>query len=272
MGRVGCGYHPDRVAHARVTCGAIHGRKAWKLGDAFSSRFAGVLSRYAPHQSRYFLTRLWAVHSSHTRVLKWFFLGSNTQSRCVEAHQDARRYGGPTRPSSCRMLGSSPDTRTPAGGDASRAFPARRRRRRTERTPKFAILPSGAVCVALAGALACSGVARVHAALPNGSYEIHAAIDAAYPEGASTSMKSNPPSPRSPPQPRQNNHNASETTNFGTKIQTLTILPPVLLHLHPRRRRHRLIIPVPTPAQRDMPHHPVLRARRREGHPWWTRR
>jgi hypothetical protein len=28
-----------------------------------------------PHQSRYFLTRLWAVHSSHTRVLKWFFLG-----------------------------------------------------------------------------------------------------------------------------------------------------------------------------------------------------
>ena len=155
-------------------------------------------------KSRYFLTRLWAVHSSHTRVLKWFFLGSNTQSRCVEAHQDARRYGGPTRPSSCRMLGSSPDTRTPAGGDASRAFPARRRRRRTERTPKFAILPSGAVCVALAGALACSGVARVHAALPNGSYEIHAAIDAAYPEGASTSMKSNPPSPRSRPQPRQN--------------------------------------------------------------------
>ena len=75
MGRVGRGYHPDRVAHARVTCDAIHGRKAWKLGDAFSSRFAGVLSRYAPHQSRYFLTRLWVIHSSHTRVLKWFFLG-----------------------------------------------------------------------------------------------------------------------------------------------------------------------------------------------------
>jgi len=153
------------------------------------------------------------AHAGVEVVFSWL---PTPKSRCVEAHQDARRYGGPTRPSSCRMLGSSPDTRTPAGGDASRAFPARRRRRRTERTPKFAILPSGAVCVALAGALACSGVARVHAALPNGSYEIHAAIDAAYPEGASTSMKSNPPSPRSPPQPRQNNHNARETTNFGT--------------------------------------------------------
>ena len=31
MGRVGRGYHPDRVAHARVTCDAIHGRKARKL-------------------------------------------------------------------------------------------------------------------------------------------------------------------------------------------------------------------------------------------------
>ena len=200
-------------------------------------------------------------------------MASNTQSRCVEAHQDARRYGGPTRPSSCRMLGSSPDTRTPAGGDASRAFPARRRRRRTERTPKFAILPSGAVCVALAGALACSGVARVHAALPNGSYEIHAAIDAAYPEGASTSMKSNPPSPRSPPTtPPKIAVKPPTGDKDPNAASSLTILPPVLLHLHPRRRRHRLIIPVPPTAQRDMPHHPVLRARRREGHPGWTRR
>ena len=209
---------------------------------------------------------------AHAGVEVGFFLASNTQSRCVEAHQDARRYGGPTRPSSCRMLGSSPDTRTPAGGDASRAFPARRRRRRTERTPKFAILPSGAVCVALAGALACSGVARVHAALPNGSYEIHAAIDAAYPEGASTSMKSNPPSPRSPPQPRQKCVKPPTGDKDPNAASSLTILPPVLLHLHPRRRRHRLIIPVPPTAQRDMPHHPVLRARRREGHPGWTRR
>ena len=75
MGRVGRGYHPDRVAHARVTCDAIHGRKAWKLGDAFSSRFAGVLSRYAPHQSRYFLTKVMGrplvAHAGVEVVFSW---------------------------------------------------------------------------------------------------------------------------------------------------------------------------------------------------------
>ena len=80
------------------------------------------------------------------------------------------------------MVGS-PDARPPAGGDAPRAFPARRRRQRTSGHPPLAEFGRVASRLALAGlALACSGVARVAAADPNGSYEIHAAIDAAFPE------------------------------------------------------------------------------------------
>lgn len=94
------------------------------------------------------------------------------------------------------MVGS-PDARPPAGGDAPRAFPARRRRQRTSGHPPLAEFGRVASRLALAGlALACSGVARVAAADPNGSYEIHAAIDAAFPEGA---RRSNVASPRRAP-------------------------------------------------------------------------
>ena len=85
----------------------------------------------------------------------------------------------------------------PADGDAPRAFPARRRRQRTSGQPPLAEFGRVASRLALAGlALACSGVARVAAADPNGSYEIHAAIDAAFPEGA---RRSNVASPRRAP-------------------------------------------------------------------------
>ena len=94
------------------------------------------------------------------------------------------------------MVGSA-DARPPAGGDAPRAFPARRSRRRTSAHPPLAEFGRVASRLALAGlALACSGVARVAAADPNVSYEIHAAIDAAFPEGARRGRTSPPRSPR----------------------------------------------------------------------------
>lgn len=143
VGRVGRGYHPDRVAHARVTCDAIHGRKAWKLGDAFSSRFAGVLSRYAPHQSRYFLTRLWAVHSSHTRVLGWFFLGFQHPKAGAQRHirtrADTEVLRVPPRvgcsdlpPTRAHPRAATPPARSPRAGavDEPSALPSSRSSRR----------------------------------------------------------------------------------------------------------------------------------------------
>ena len=95
-------------------------------------------------------------------------------------HIERARRGPPSRVEIVSMVGS-PDARPPAGGDAPRAFPARRRRQRTSGHPPLAEFGRVASRLALAGlALACSGVARVAAADPNGSYEIHAAIDAAF--------------------------------------------------------------------------------------------
>lgn len=272
MGRVGRGYHPDRVAHARVTCDAIHGRKAWKLGDAFSSRFAGVLSRYAPHQSRYFLTRLWVIHSSHTRVLKWFFLGfqhpkpvrRGTSGRAPIRRSyasllvsDARIFPRHAHPRGRRRLPRVPRAPTPSTNRAHsqvRDPPVGCGMRRARGRARLLRRRAGSRGATQRKLRDTRGHRR---RLPRGCVHVHEIQPA-----LTTIAPTTPPKCVKPPTGDKDPNATS----------SLTILPPVLLHLHPRRRRHRLIIPVPTTAQRDMPHHPVLRARRREGHPGWTRR
>ena len=162
------------------------------------------------------------------------------------------------------MVGSA-DARPPAGGDAPRAFPARRSRRRTSAHPPLAEFGRVASRLALAGlALACSGVARVAAADPNGSYEIHAAIDAAFPEGARRGRTSPPRSPRTifPAKnaPPRNHH--QKTAN-----QDETSVSPRPRPARSHRLGHRHVLAVPPAPERHLPHHPVRGARRREGDP-----